>query len=146
MFERASRQHRIFAILMLLGLLFQVQTVLACQMTGTSQPVEHCCCDHAKPSEHTKPSDHTPDQHAEDACCELDTELSLKEPDLEKEQLAVVQSPPTVDVSEAVVLVLLAAIWQEGFSDSAPRTSWLDEPPPGVPGSKTYLSTQRLRI
>lgn len=140
MSRHRSQKQRILAILMLLGLLFQVQTVLACQMLGTSVPAERCCCDHAEPSKNAS------DQHAEDDCCELDTELSLKEPDLEKTQLALVQSSPALDLPEAVAVILIVAIWHDELSDSALQASWAASPLSALSGSKTYLSTQRLRI
>lgn len=140
MFRHRSRQQRILAILMLLGLLFQVQTVLACQMTGANMPVEHCCCDDAKPTENVS------DQRAEQICCEIDTELSLKDPNLQEELPAVLRAPPTLELPDAVAVMLLVAFWPSEGVGSTSKINWVDTPQQGLLGTKTYLTTRRLRI
>lgn len=139
MFRHPSRQQRILAILMLLGLLFQVQTVLACQMMDAKMPAEQCCCDDVKMNPSQEQSE------PQGPCCKADAELTLKEPDLDKKSLALVQSSPSVELAEIVPLLLLAAIWPEEVSSDA-HGKWAGTPQYTPSSTKIYLSTQRLRI
>lgn len=161
MFRQRSRRQRIFAILMLLGLLFQVQTVLACQMMGTTVPADHCCCEGmAQKGAEKLESENSSvgqkngleqkamqsDSTADESCCALDTELTLKEPDLGRDLPAIVQPVDDFELPEMAAYLLLAAIWPEDLADSSSQISWTYSPRLSLPGTKTYLSTQRLRI
>lgn len=168
MFRPRSRRQRIFAILMLLGLLFQVQTVLACQMMGATVPAEHCCCEGMAQKRAENSSTGQNDSHERidslelndgleqtavksnlqtgDSCCVLDAELTLKEPDLGRDLPAIIQPIDDLELPEISVYLLLAAIWPEDLADSGSHVSWTYAPRLSLPGTKTYLSTQRLRI
>lgn len=101
---------------------------------------EHCCC------EHTQSREDVSEQQAEDTCCKLNTELSLKEPDLEKAQLALVQAPPAVELPEAAAVIFIVAIWHDALISLPSQASWNEPSFFASSGTKTYLSTQRLRI
>lgn len=161
MLRRRSRRQRIFAILMLLGLLFQVQTVLACQMMETPVPVDHCCCEGMAQKATDKLNGETSssgqksnieqktvqaDPRTDDSCCEFGAELTLKEPDLGRDLPAIVQSVDGFDLPETSAYLLLAAIWPEEQAASRFQISRTYSPQLSLPGTKTYLSTQRLRI
>jgi hypothetical protein len=129
-------------LLLLLGMLIQVQPVLACEMSGHTMPVDACCCDGVMPESPSKDS-----APAEDACCEVQSSLALKEPGLDKELPAVLPKPPDVELSsDALVFVVFSTLWADPFSSESKL-------PPDIPssfasrvGAKTYLHTQRLRI
>lgn len=124
-------------ILLLLSLLFQVRTVFACQMMASSEPTAHCCCNHVELTEKH--------QYASESCCELSAKLTLKEPDLDKEFPVVVPAQPALDLPDAASFLLTAG-WPEEVFVSTDNISYISTPRFGLSGSRTYLSTHRLRI
>lgn len=160
MFRSSSRRQRIFAILMMLSLLFQVQTAVACQMMEATVPAHDCCCeemaheDKKRGAEHTIASEQNSlqqkvlqsESQSEESCCVLDAQLTLKEPDLSKDLPAIIQAVDDFELPEMSAYLLLAAIWPKDLADSSSPISWIHPPQFRLSGTKTYLSTQRLRI
>lgn len=133
------RTKKAFIAVMLCSLLFQIQTVFACQMMDHSGPIEHCCCDDMTAS---KNSDKALEKHSN--CCDIDTKLTVKAVDADKDEPALV-SQPSLDPPLAALVVLLITLWPE-FQASPSPIIWDLEADPGHPGTQTYLSTLRLRI
>lgn len=140
-FRLRSPVQRILAVLMLLGLLFQVQTGLACEMSGHSMPVDECCCDDMKASR-----DLTDWSMGDGSCCDIRSELSLKEPDTSREQPAIISKSATVELPGTAPYLIPAIIWPEDFFTTGALPFPAASPAVFPSGTKTYLTTQRLRI
>lgn len=123
---------------MLLGLLLQVQTVFACPMMNIEVTVEHCCCEREQSMLNQNSAD--------DSCCELQNKLTLKEPDLDKDLPVIVQKPSAVELPNVAPYLLPSVIWPDDFFIAGAHVTWTERPNTSHPGTRTYLSTQRLRI
>lgn len=126
---------------MLCSLLFQIQTVFACQMMDHSGPIEHCCCDDVTGNNSIN---QVPDEVSD--CCHIGTELSLKAVDPDKDEPVLVSSQPSLDPPPASLVFLLVTLWPELVQASPSPVIWDLEANPGHSGTQTYLSTLRLRI
>ncbi|WP_299587011.1 hypothetical protein [uncultured Microbulbifer sp.] len=117
----------------LLLVMFQVQTVLACEMMESPEPAAECCCDHMV----------TNSQPDDVDCCEYDARVSLKTSlddhevalnaaflGLELPQLA---PPPTYQ-------------WPQILAPPAPNAVTPFPLASSYPGNRTWLATLRLRI
>jgi hypothetical protein len=164
-FRQKHLRQRLLAIVMLLGLLLQVQTVLACQMLGAEMEMavgvhDHHAASHSGSHSHL---DHGPDcccadvavadrhasadteAHTED-CCYVSSELTLKKGSSGSEPPMLAPKPPNQEPPEAAIALILAALWPDelfGQQSAVAIDIYADR---GAPGTKTYLSTQRLRI
>lgn len=127
--------------LMLCSLLFQIQTVFACQMMDHSGPIEHCCCDVTTAN---KSTDEALDMHSD--CCDIDTELEVKTVDGDKNKPVLALSQPSLDPPPATLVFLLVTLWPELVQASSSPVIWDLEANPGHAGTQTYLTTLRLRI
>lgn len=128
------------AALLLWSLLFQIQTVFACQMMEHSGPIEDCCCDDMAINES---ADEASDNRSE--CCDISNELTLKA-DAGEQQPATVFSRSSLDPPPVTLVFLLVTLWPELVQSQPSLVIWDLETNPGHPGTRTYLSTLRLRI
>lgn len=136
------RQHRQRALigLILLVLLFQVQTVFACQMVETHRGLaSDCCCESmAMPSGEAPMPDH------DGSCCDLENTLSLKDSD--DDSPSIVQARLVPDLPEASLAFVLVSLDLLPEVTAAPSALVAIGDNPGDPGSHTWLETRRLRI
>jgi hypothetical protein len=127
--------------LMLLGLLFQVQIVFACQMMEYSGPINPCCCGEMATPEKTD------NDHVETSgCCDISGELVFKAIDLEGEEPVALQSGSASELPPATLVFILASLWPQLVSTPPSESLRHLDADPGSPGTATYLSTLRLRI
>lgn len=136
------RQHRQRALigLILLGLLFQVQTVFACQMVDTHRGLaSDCCCESM-----TMASDEAPMPDHDGSCCDLENTLSLKDSD--DDSPSIVQARLVPDLPEASLAFVLVSLDLLPEVTAAPSALVAIGDSPGDPGSHTWLKTRRLRI
>jgi hypothetical protein len=124
---------------MMLGLLLQVQVAFACEMVDSISAIEHCCCDEMEPTQ-------DPLDLQGDPCCKFHNELVLKGADLEKEPPAAVRAQPAHELPSIDPYILLAALWPKEPAPAELSVVWHSLPDSADPGTKTYLSTLRLRI
>lgn len=130
----------VLAALLLCSLLFQIQTVFACQMMDHSGPIEYCCCaDKAT----NKNAEKTLDGHS--ACCDISNELTLKA-DMDKDEPVAIFSHTSLDPPQATLVFFLVTLWPEHVQSQSSLFTWDLNTNPGHPGTHTYLSTLRLRI
>ncbi len=136
------RQHRQRALigLILLGLLFQVQTVFACQMVETHRGLaSDCCCESM-----AMPSDEAPMPDHNSGCCDLENTLSLKDSD--NDSPSIVQARLVPDLPEAALAFVLVSLDLLPDVTAAPSALVAIGDNPGDPGSHIWLETRRLRI
>lgn len=136
------RQHRQRALigLILLGLLFQVQTVFACQMVETHRGLAlDCCCESM-----AMVSDEAPMPDHDGGCCDLENTLSLKDSD--NDSRPIVQARLVPDLPEASLAFVLVSLDLLPEVTAAPSALVAIGDNPGDPGSHTWLETRRLRI
>jgi hypothetical protein len=124
---------------MMMGLLLQVQVAFACEMADSISAIEHCCCDGMKPKQ-------DPLDLQGDPCCKLHNGLVLKGAGLEKEPPAAVRAQPAHELPSIYAYILLAALWPEEPASAELNIVRHDLRDSADPGTKTYLSTLRLRI
>ena len=131
-------------ILILLSLLLQVQSVFACELSGQSGLVEHCCCDEMKKSQGRQEGDNV---EYESQCCDFSAELLLKTGagDVDVEPPTVhsqyyIQLPPDISVVESTI------VWPRIVDIPSRAPISLNDIGLNHPGTQTYLSTRRLRI
>ncbi|WP_226646768.1 hypothetical protein [Microbulbifer variabilis] len=124
---------KLIAMAALFLLMFQVQTVLACEMMDSPEPAAECCCDHMVTS--SQPDDVD--------CCDYDAQVSLK-----------------ISLDDQAATLTTAFLGQELPQLAPPPTyQWpqiLAPPAPNsvtpfplastFPGNRTWLATLRLRI
>tara|TARA_B100000676_G_scaffold286813_1_gene316767 strand:+ start:608 stop:1051 length:444 start_codon:yes stop_codon:yes gene_type:complete len=126
--------------LLLLGLLFQVQTVFACQMVESHRGLAtDCCCESM-----AMPSDEAPMPDHNGGCCDLENTLSLKDSD--DETPSIVQARLLPDLPEASLAFVLVSLDFLPEPTAAPSGQADFRDNPGDPGSLTWLETRRLRI
>ncbi|WP_290539426.1 hypothetical protein [Alcanivorax sp.] len=136
------RQHRQRALigLILLGLLFQVQTVFACQMVDTHRGLaSDCCCESMAMA-----SDEAPMPDRNGGCCDLENTLSLKDSD--NDSPSIVQARLVPDLPEASLAFVLVSLDLLPDVTAAPSALVAIGDNPADPGSHTWLETRRLRI
>lgn len=131
-------------ILILLSLLLQVQSVFACELSGQSGLVEHCCCDEMKKSQGRQEGDNV---EYESQCCDFSAELLLKTGagDVDVEPLTV-HSPPFVQIPPDISVVESTIVWPKVVNVLLQTPTSSSNIGLNHPGSQTYLSTLRLRI
>ena len=131
----------IFISLLLLALLFQVQTVFACQMVESHRGLaSDCCCESM-----AMPSDEAPmPDHNNGGCCDVENTLSLKDSD--DESPSIVQARLVPDLPEASLAFVLVSLDLLPEPTAAPFGLADFRDNPGDPGSLTWLKTRRLRI
>lgn len=126
--------------LLLLGLLFQVQTVFACQMVESHRGLaSDCCCE-----EMVMPGDDASVLTVASDCCDLENTLSLKDSD--DETPSIVQARLLPDLPEASLAFVLVSLDFLPEPTAAPSGQADFRDNPGDPGSLTWLETRRLRI
>ncbi|WP_444909539.1 hypothetical protein [Microbulbifer sp. TRSA005] len=124
---------KLIAMAALLLLMFQVQTVLACEMMESPEPAAECCCDHMVTSSEPDEVD----------CCEYDTQVSLKT-SLDDHEVALTAAflglelpqlapPPTYQWPQILAPPVLKAVTPFQLAST-------------FPGNRTWLATLRLRI
>ncbi|MCK5887253.1 hypothetical protein [Alcanivorax jadensis] len=136
------RQHRQRALigLILLGLLFQVQTVFACQMVDTHRGLaSDCCCESMAMT-----SDEAPMPDRNGGCCDLENTLSLKDSD--NDSPSIVQARLVPDLPEASLAFVLVSLDLLPDVTAAPSALVAIGDNPVDSGSHTWLETRRLRI
>lgn len=126
--------------LVLFQLLFQAQTVFACQMMDHSGPIENCCCDDM---DFRDANVDTLEAHG--ICCDIGSELTIKDGDANKEKPILLLSQVSFDPPRTSFVVLLVTLWPDLQSLSS-SPDWDFKADPKHSGSLTYLSTLRLRI
>lgn len=132
---------KVLAALLLCGLLFQIQTVFACQMMDHSGPIEHCCCDNMAANQY---SDEATKEQSK--CCDISNEVTIKAADTDGGGPVALSSHSSLDPHSATLVFLLVTLWPELVQpQSSPIIRDLNDDP-GHPGTQTYLSTLRLRI
>jgi hypothetical protein len=149
LFRTANWHKKATVVLVLLGLLLQVQTVFACQMMDHSGPIEHCCCGEMaahKQSDNQVDNQSDHDQTRTSACCDISSGLSFKAGDLENEDPIAIQSHSAFELPPAALVFLLVSLWPETAGPPSSPDLWDLDTKPGSPGTATYLSTLRLRI
>ncbi len=126
--------------LLLLGLLFQVQTVFACQMVESHRGLaSDCCCE-----EMIMPDGEGVMLADDGGCCDLESTLSLKGSDDDSASILQVRLLP--DHPEALLAFVLVSLslLPEPTAASSGLADFRDKP--GDPGSLTWLETRRLRV
>lgn len=132
---------RILTIFMTLSLLVQAQAVMACQMLEVSEVMaaSECCCHEGGDRHHAVAVD-----AQQLPCCDVTTELSLKQPEPHKHTPTLPDSTP--EPSAPLWVVVMAALWLTEAAPAAPPTNWPTPDALAAAGSGTYLTTHRLRI
>lgn len=123
---------KLIAMAALLLLMFQVQTVLACEMMDSPEPAAECCCDHlAKGSQ--------PDED----CCEYDAQVSLKT-SLDDHEVALTAAFMNLDLPQLAPPPSYQ--WPPILGPPATSAGFRSAPSFSSSGNRTWLTTQRLRI
>ncbi len=131
-----SKKRYAAVFIALFSLLFQVETVFACNMMGQVGSLKHCCCGDKVSAE----KDIATKTHP---CCKVSEQLSIKHNSSDHDESSVSQNNYSPDFALTFVLVS----WLDDFKDvekTAIHAEWALYP--ASPGTDTYLSTLRLRI
>lgn len=128
-------------VLVLLNLLFHVQTVFACKMMEHAGSIEACCCDKTDliSTDIQVPEIYTP-------CCDIGTELTVKGVDTNKKQPLLPFFQASLDLPPAIFVLLSVSVWPDFVPSLSSPPPWDLNSNPDDPGTQTYLSTLRLRI
>ncbi|MBN4055611.1 hypothetical protein JYU12_02585 [bacterium AH-315-K03] len=130
---------KVLIALLLLSVLFQVQTVFACQMMDHSGPLEQCCCGEMATQKNT-----LNDKADAVGCCDISSELTVKVGDPEEGSSLVIQSNFLIELAHSLFFVLYPSFWFEASFPLLTLDVW--DLKPNSAGTQTYLSTLRLRI
>lgn len=135
----------------LFTLLFQIQTVFACSMQGVMQATGSCVCEHmcepssdvAHSNDHITASDIVAKASISDCCTIASIELAIT---TDTDSPVIVSSLASLEPPMLSPILLFAMVWDDHQlprtkSAVAQQTSFLSDS-----GTKTWLSTQRLRI
>jgi len=143
LFRSHSWQKNVTLAIMLLSLLLQVQTVFACQMMDRSGVIEHCCC-----GEIAKQQLSNKDQSLQASCCDISSELSLTDGELESTHPNIPSNFVSFELSQAALAIILVSLWPDinVYDQPIQTAEWDFQTDPGSPGTSTYLTTSRLRI
>lgn len=138
-------------VVTLFTLLFQIQTVFACSMQDVMQTAGACVCEHmcdpasanAHSNDHLSAADIAAAAPTSDCCTLTSIELAIT---TDTDSPALVSSVASLDPPSLSALLLFAIVWsdhrpQRAKSAVAQKSSFLSDS-----GTKTWLSTQRLRI
>ncbi|GAA5442890.1 hypothetical protein Misp06_01065 [Microbulbifer sp. NBRC 101763] len=123
---------KLVAMAALLLLMFQVQTVLACEMMDSPEPAAECCCDHlAKGSQ------------SDEDCCEYDTQVSLKT-SLDDHEVALTAAFLHLELPQLAPPPSYR--WPQILAPPAESPDFEPLSSHASPGNRTWLETLRLRI
>ena len=136
-------------VLVLLGLLFQVQTVFACQMMDMNEPMEQCCCDDSEPMASTTDSKIF-DSSTMD-CCDIDfnikvANINANNDEGNKTDDFALRLRPDIKPFIDVLIVVVATIYTELAIAPDAFIAYETGFAPANSGTTTYLASQRLRI
>lgn len=123
---------RLITLAALLLLMFQVQTVLACEMMDSPEPMAECCCDHL-----------TKGSQADEDCCEYDAQVSLKT-SMDDQEVALTATFLSLELPQLAPPPSYQ--WPQILAPPANPAEFQSLLPYPYSGNRTWLATQRLRI
>lgn len=142
-FSRSLAGRKLTAVMLLICLMFQVQAVFTCTLTGAEDSVDHC---HDSVAEHRAGVEIESDV-SDDPCCDFGAEVAFKDPASVSESVSAPRRPQSSpELPQLLPEVILAAFWPLLIEPPPPPDRFVLSIASLEPGRFTYLRTLRLRI